>query len=201
MFVEKPVTNFNKRRPVVGVGTNDAKYRIGYVDGQEKHVKCPFYTVWKNMLHRCYHAAWQAKNITYLGCTVEESWKTFSVFRAWMETQDWQGKELDKDLLTWPNKHYGPQTCLFVTAEVNTVLSLRANDRGTCPLGVYAHTTKNGTSYVAQCSFGNGQVYLGSFKTVEEASAAYKKAKLGRIAMLAAKETNARVKQALLNLY
>ena len=41
------------------------------------------------------------------------------MFKDWMENQDWEGNQLDKDLLFEGNKVYGPKTCVFVTRMVN----------------------------------------------------------------------------------
>lgn len=181
------------RRLVYGVGNNDANYSV---------TGCPYYERWKKLLMRCFCPKYLDKQPTYVGCTIEESWKTFSVFKSWMEQQDWQNKELDKDLLCFGNKHYGPTTCLFVPKALNLLLCLRGNDRGPYPLGVSKIVMRGAHSYFqARCSFYGKTRRIGLFKTINEASAAYKQAKLAYIAELAAAEPDPRIKHALLRLH
>ncbi len=205
MFIEKPLASpGNKPKTLLyGVGINDADYSIGYKDSAGKTQSCPYYDRWRGMLSRCYSDKFHARSSTYVTCTVEDAWKTFSNFKAWMSQQDWIGKALDKDLLNWGDKHYGPDTCLFVTPLVNSLLALRGNARGAYPLGVI-RVTASGGKYVyfeAKCSMYGKQKRLGLFKTPEEAAETYRVAKLGYIAELAAVETNPKVKQALLALH
>lgn len=203
MFQERSITKqANKPRTrIYGIGINDATYYISNVMGTEK-VSCPYYETWRGMLERCYCAAFQKRNPTYVGCTVVEAWHLFSTFKAWMVTQNWQERSLDKDILFWGNKVYGPDTCLFVPKAINSVLALRGRARGPLPLGVTKITVSGGYIYYqARCSFYGKQTRIGTFKTVLEAEDAYKAAKLRYIAELAGKETDPKVKQALLALY
>ena len=110
------------KRLVYGVGINDADYvvqkweTIGYVNGKQKQKLiwiCPYYSAWKSMLKRCYSSKYQDKRPTYKGCSVSDEWLTFSVFKVWMEKQDWEGKQLDKDLLFEGNKIYSADTCVL----------------------------------------------------------------------------------------
>lgn len=67
-----------------------------------------------------------------------------------MEKQDWQGKELDKDLLVYGNKKYSAETCLFVPAEINKFIRNHSNSSRCLPAGVYFQSSSN--RYQAQCS-------------------------------------------------
>ena len=79
------------RKPVYGVGINDADYVTNpKVEGKSK--MCPYYLSWKNMLHRCYDKGHQSKFPRYIGCAVVEEWQYFMCFREWMLLQDWKGK-------------------------------------------------------------------------------------------------------------
>src|SRR5690606_1832927 len=127
------------RKLVCGVGVNDADYAIqkfetiGYVDGKQKQKLvwgCPYYRTWANMIERCYSDKTQNKNPTYKGCSVSEEWLTFSVFKNWMEKQDWEGNQLDKDLLFEGNRLYSPETCVFVSPMVNKFIIDRGAARG-----------------------------------------------------------------------
>lgn len=112
-------------RLICGVGINDAGYTVletANVDGKPKIVwRCPFYVTWSSMMQRCYNKKHQTDNRpTYIGCTVIEKWHVFSVFKKWMETQDWEGNALDKDILFYGNKIYSPKTCVFVNQMTNS---------------------------------------------------------------------------------
>ena len=88
------------------------------------------------MINRCYSINSQERNKTYTGCTVSEEWLTFSDFKAWMVTQDFERKQLDKDLLIEGNKIYSPGTCVFVSGMVNSFTIDRGASRGDCLIGV-----------------------------------------------------------------
>ena len=131
------------RKLIYGVGINDADYPtqsckiIGHVDGKQKRKllwACPFYRRWTSMLGRCYCKKFLQNSPTYQNCFVCNEWLTFSKFKAWMETQDWEGKELDKDLLSGECKVYSPETCVFVPRNVNMFMIESLSSRGECPL-------------------------------------------------------------------
>lgn len=189
----------NKRKKLIcGVGVNDADYPITcYKDG--KQVICPFYTTWVNMLVRCYDPKFQMKSQRYKGCSTVPQWHLFSNFRSWMIQEDWQGKELDKDLLVQGNKVYGPETCVFVDARVNTFIVEGTARRGEWPIGVCSFKGK----FMAQCwSVVTGkQEYLGLFKTPEEAHAAWLSYKLQQAYILAEQQSDVRVANALIARY
>ena len=203
MFVQHPVTkaSTSQRRLIQGVGINDADYLVTYKDEHGQLQTCPLYSTWASLLNRCFNPKLHAKRPSYIGCTLHEPWKTFSQFRVWMERQDWQGKHLDKDLLAWDSKHYSPSTCLFISAELNNLLTLRRNHRGDLPLGVSRTTIKGYEYFVASCSFYGKQKRLGYFKTPEDAAAKYREERLKYIAELAGREKDPRIRQALLNLH
>lgn len=190
-------------RKVYGVGINDADYvtqRNAVVDGKLKSVwRCPYYSTWAHMLQRCYSKPYLKKQPTYVGCTVVEEWKTFSNFKAWMETQDWKGRQLDKDFLVSSNKEYGPDTCVFIHGGVNKFLTDRRACRGDLPTGV----SRNGGKYSARCRnpFTKEQEYLGTFSCPEEAHLAWKSKKAEYAKRLTEEQTDERVKRVLLERY
>lgn len=186
-FIEIPASkkSLAMRKPVFGVGINDADYMTGAkVNG--KQTKCPYYKVWIRTLRRCYSEKFQENNPSYIGCSVCDDWLTFSVFKSWMEKQDWRGKEIDKDILIQGNKIYAPNNCMFVTKAINNLLTNRAAARGNCPRGVHLFKGK----YMALCGVGVGkQKYLGMFDAPEPAHEAYKKAKYKLISEIAARQS------------
>lgn len=203
MFIERlrPAGHAKNNRRVHKVGINDAPYVTGYKDENGESQRCPYYVVWAGVLERCFSETFHARRPTYKGCTLEESWKTFSNFKTWMMGQNWQGRCIDKDLISWDNKHYGPETCVFIPASLNNLLTLCPNHRGDLPLGVSKATINNQEYFIASCSFYGKQKRLGYFKTPEEAAEKYREAKLGYIHELAMAEKDPRIRQALLNLY
>ena len=164
-------------RKVHGVGFNDADYAVTPLGTDGKRVLCPFYLRWKSMLQRCRDPKWHAKNLTYLGTTVCEEWHSFMAFRSWMMEQDWEGKQLDKDIRQPGNKHYSPQTCLFVTPEINRLLNDHAALRGDLPIGV----CRDRKTYQAVVHENGKRKYLGNFHTPEQAHLAWRKAKVAII--------------------
>ena len=198
------------RKLVHGVGVNDANYAvvkfetIGYVNGKQKQKRvwaCPFYITWSGMLERCYSTKYQERRPTYTGCSVSEEWKTFSVFKSWMEKQDWQDNQLDKDLLFEGNKVYSPETCVFVSGMVNEFTIDRGAARGDCLIGVYWH--KRANKFASKCCnpFTNKQDYLGLFTSEQEAHKAWLKRKLKLAKELAAIQEDPKVAEALINRY
>ena len=163
--------------------------------------RCPFYNRWKAMLERVACLKLKAKYPTYESCTVCEEWKYFSKFKAWMGQQEWEGKSLDKDLLVKGNKHYSPETCIFVDKIVNTFVLERDGDRGAYPLGVILH--KKTGKYFAQCNdpFSSKRGYLGLFDTPEQAHEAWRKAKEEYAIQMAKLQKDPRVANALIGRY
>ena len=207
-----------KSKLVEGVGINDANYNVTdweYIGFKEdgKPLKrliwtCPYYITWKSMLGRCYNIKFQERHPTYIGCYVCDEWLLFSNFKVWMETQEWEGKELDKDLLFKGNTVYNPNTCVFISSKINSFLIERGADRGEYPIGVcYMKKQKNMVNehdkpYIAQIGDSSGKAkYLGCFATPEEAHAAWLTAKLEQAKILAAEQTDPRVAKALIERY
>ena len=204
MFIQRPISDIAVGRPrrlVYGVGINDAPYLTTYCDEHGVEHRCPIYQRWRSLIQRVACPKFKATQPTYQDCTLEPSWYTFTTFRQWMCAQDWQDKQLDKDLLVQGNKHYGPDTCVFIDQALNKLLCLRGNARGTLPLGVSRCVIRGKQHIVAHCSFYGKSKNLGYFDTPEAAAEAYRKAKLAHIAELAASETNPRIKAALLRLF
>ena len=197
------------KKLVYGVGINDADYvverketiEVNGVRKQKRVWVCHHYRAWRNMLMRCYSAKYQERWPTYKGCSVSDEWLTFSVFKCWMECQDFEGKHLDKDLLFEGNKVYSWETCVFVTSMVNLFTIDRGNDRGEWPLGVCWH--KVAGKFVSRCNnpFTKKSEHLGYFTCQLEAHQSWLKRKLVLARLLAAEQTDKRVAKALIERY
>ena len=196
------------RRLVCGVGVNDAPYStlLGY-DENGKQLRCPFYIKWKSLIARCYNpnyweqrtAAGYLKNANYEGCTVVEEWHTFSNFKAWMEKQDWEGNQLDKDLLFPWNTVYGPDTCIFVPPRINFLL---IEHKSKYMAGVQRLSNGRYWSQFRDPNHTPGQrkyIYCGTFDTELEAHKAYIKYKSQYILDMAKDVEDSRIKNALIN--
>ncbi len=114
-----------------------------------------------------------------------------------MEKQDWQGKDLDKDILFHGNKVYSAMACVFVSSEINKLLNSNDSARGEYKLGVYFKKENN--KFLARCSDGAGKrIHLDYYKNEDEAHEAYKKYKYKLISDIASQQTEP-LKSAMLN--
>lgn len=173
-------------RLVHGFGINDADYVVQIrktISGTGNKRKrklvwvCPFYNRWVGMIQRCYSVRTQRLLPCYVGSSVCDEWKYFSNFKAWMETQDWDGKELDKDILRIGNKQYGPDTCCFVNQHINTLFTVNDAKRGDYPIGVSLHTRNKTKPYEARLSSFNKRISLGYYETPQLTHKAWQLAK------------------------
>jgi len=200
IFIITPANNqslASRERKVCGVGINDANYMTSRKNSDGKYSRCPFYQVWKSMLERCYSEKYQRKQQSYLGCSVKKEWLTFMVFRDWMERQDWQGKQLDKDLKIVGNKIYGADSCVFITRKINNLIAYKTKKDTNYPTGVYLCKTTNRLK--AQCCV-NGKVKsLGYFSDAESASSAYIDLKKSLIERAASLPENKYIRSHLMN--
>lgn len=149
------------RTLIRGIGINDADY----VTHDDVGTTCQYYRIWKGMLDRSYEK----------GTPITEGWHRFSTFKAWMETQDWEGKELDKDLLGHHTIGYSPETCCFLPRSLNSFMQDRRKTNSVYPIGVSATKTKYGVPrYKAFACADGGQNYLGVYDTPEQAHEAWR---------------------------
>ena len=163
--------------------------------GNGKAVILPEYTQWSHMKRRCKtDGDYQTQFPSYLGCTYVPEWKSYDVWLEWARQQvgflcrDEKGKlyENDKDILFKGNKIYSPDTCVFVSQELNKFLTDSLSARGGYPIGVCLRGDIG--KFVAQLSIGSKR-YLGCFDTPTEAFQAYKVAKESKAKELAIKYT------------
>jgi len=156
------------KKKICNFGFNDS-----IEDVRSTHDNYLIYAIWVSMIHRCYNPNVQVKMPTYIGCVVDERWRSFSSFREWVSERDWKGKHLDKDLLS-PNGHkkYGPDTCVFIDSEINQFMKgdqKQGVDNG-LPAGV--HWSSRSKKYVAQ-SGSKPRKHLGYFNCPDSAHSAY----------------------------
>ncbi|QGH72580.1 MAG: transcription factor [Myoviridae sp. ctThM1] len=194
-----------KTKLVEGVGINDADYKTSKyekIDGVKVQVwRCPFYQTWKGMLQRCYNKKFQNRRRSYNGCSVHPEWFLFSNFKAWMETQDWEGKELDKDLLLRGNKLYSPENCVFISKSLNLFIVENKQTRGKLPIGVVWYKKIQKYRATCRCPFTGTKKHLGFYEDAEEAHKAWLRFKSDTAVLLAKEESDPKISKALIDYY
>lgn len=165
-----------KTKLVYGVGHNDSNYPVTRYDGDMRQSwVCPFYSVWKSMLFRCYH-----QKGAYFGVvSVSDEWRVFSNFKAWMEKQDWENKELDKDLYGGSGV-YSERSCCFISKKMNTFVS-SLNTEKPYLSGFYyvkSRKSKNYMCVVSDMSRKSNKRTVGYFCSAEDANKAFWKEKI-----------------------
>jgi len=189
MFINIPATDHSYllRKRIYGIGINDADYVTNpTVNG--KKIACPYYQKWKEMMVRCYSVKFQSKNPSYIGCRVSKEWHFFMKFREWMDSQEWVGKELDKDIISPGNKLYSPRLCCFVDSSINKLLCASNASRGDHPLGVSFN--KESGRFRAEIRLLGKPKFLGYFDTSEAASSEYARVKATHILGIARDQTD-----------
>lgn len=142
------------------------------------------------MIGRCYHRT-ENRKIAYKrydGCSVSDFFKYYSNFYEWANKQKGFGVsefDLDKDLLFKGNKIYSEDRCVFLPSEINTAIQANRSDRGKYPIGVSFN--KRDKLFTSRMRRGNKYIYIGAYKTPEEAFANYKVEKESYLKHLAEK--------------
>ncbi|MHA3546026.1 hypothetical protein [Yersinia enterocolitica] len=130
------------------------------------------YIKWSSMLKRCYDTAWIEKyRPTYIGASVSERWLTFSNFYNDYQTGFFDGAVLDKDILFYGNKHYSPETCVWVPENINLIVVCNPSENHL--FGV----TANKNSYSSSITITGETVTLGKFPTELDAHREWQSAK------------------------
>lgn len=133
------------------------------------------YHKWFDMLKRCYDERFHEKQPTYKDCEVYREWHNFQNFAKW-HTENYYTIEdevmcLDKDILNKGNKIYSPETCIYAPKSINSFFMSRRKSKDNLPYGI----SKYKDDYVARIRDKNKEhIYLGRFKTLEEAFLKYK---------------------------
>ena len=175
---------YGVRRPICGVGINDADYSITY---------CPYYKKWRSIIQKCYGYNTK-KNKGYVVC---DEWIIFSNFKKWMEVQDWENKQLDKNILSPNNKIYSPEYCIFVDFKTANLINLGKKKKYNFPIGI-SYNKKDGRY---QCSCNTSEkTNFGYYKTAIEAHKYWQLSKSKYILEVADKQNDVKVKNALVRI-
>lgn len=166
-----------KRKPLHGVGVNDAEYMTNPMANDVK-LRDPAYYTWADMLERAYSERFHKKYPTYVGVTVCKEWHSFSVFRAWWLDNHQDGLNLDKDLLVVGNREYSHRSCLYIPQWLNKFTIDSGAARGELPIGV-SFCKQTGLYQSHCCNQITGKRHkLGLFNTPEAAHEAWRRYKL-----------------------
>ena len=161
-----------------------ARPASSYVDG--KQVQTREYSVWKAMMQRQKQGY---KNRGYEGVTVVGDFNNYDQFYDWLIQQVGYGEkddkghpfQLDKDLLG-DGLTYSKQHCLLLPREINNATIKPKTSKG-LPTGVYKMTNR----FTCRISRYNIDSTIGCYDSVEDASEAYRKAKVDYLKALAEK--------------
>lgn len=139
--------------------------------------KHPAYSVWTDMLRRCYgESSNRLERYKLRGVTVSDNFKKFQYFAKWYDSQHKPTTEtfsLDKDILGKSLKVYSEETCCLIPKKLNNVLTLSNKVRGDLPCGVSYH--KRDKKFSSTCCRGDKKkIWLGSYYSAEEAFDVYK---------------------------
>ena len=174
-----------------GIGINDMDYDVfkRLPDGKVWH--CPIYRAWSNMLTRVTHKEKKYSyeydenfGQSYFEVGVCEEWKTFSNFHKWYSSQDWEGRQLDKDLLG-DGTLYSPETCCLIPAQVNITLTANRRSRKGNSRTEMIGTTKISNKYYWYVNYKALVYRKGSTYSEKEAHSLWQKYKAETIRLCA----------------
>ncbi|AQN32293.1 putative DNA binding protein [Pseudoalteromonas phage PHS21] len=117
-----------------GFGVNDANYKV---TNRKAGWVCPYYKKWRSMINRCYSPRYHLGKPTYINDTVCPEWELFSEFKSWMESHEWNGLELDKDVIDFGNRTYSPDACCFIPRSVNSFVKTNSKSSNSGFIGVH----------------------------------------------------------------
>lgn len=134
------------------------------------------YRIWTQIKQRCSNPSIWKKYPRYEGCVIDSQWDDFHQFVIDYHSMVGYGlpkRHIDKDIIIKGNQIYGPDTCILVPEQINTLLTSSHGSRGKYPLGVSYEDGR----FIAKIRIHNRRKYLGCYPTMEDAFQAYKIAK------------------------
>ena len=169
--------SISMRKPVFGVGINDADYMQQPVVGGSR-MTCPAYRAWKAILMRCYDKRFHKKEPSYIGVLMSDEWHSFMAFRAWWVNNYAEGFHIDKDIIG-DGSMYSRESCIYIPRWLNAFIIAPEKASNECSTGVSIYT-RNSKKFVAQCNnpITGQREFLGYFNCNEDARRAYVKRKI-----------------------
>lgn len=175
-----PTTYGNFKKGQIKNPYDRTVYGVGYLGTGEYYCwegnkPTVYYTVWENMLCRCYHEKDRHLHPAYEECTTSDIWHGLQNFGQWYkensyDTGDGGRLHIDKDILYKNNKIYSPETCLMVPQRINMIFMTKSRDRDS-DLPNAINRCKSGFQVMY-----NGKS-LGISKTLDKAVEVYESAK------------------------
>jgi hypothetical protein len=138
---------------------------------EQNNNKIKEYSIWTDILRRCYSDKYKYTFIAYKNCTVSEEWKNYSNFYKWYKENLYKCTdelEVDKDILSIGKKIYSKETCLLIPREINRFCE--ASKMGGCYLTI-------NNRWSARLHHKSEHIHIGNFKTFEEAEIEFLKRK------------------------
>lgn len=130
-------------------------YGVGCLGELFSNSKEQSYTIWRNMMRRCYFNN-SKENPSYVDTVVCDEWHNYSNFKKWFNEAYYIFKsdslELDKDLIGHGNI-YSPTTCCFLPKKINMLLETR-RDNAYIPYGIH----KRGELYYVEL-YGRSKIH------------------------------------------
>lgn len=149
---------------------------------------------WDDTRTRCY-GNHEGCNVSYIGVSVDPIWDNYQNFAEWATNylKDMNPNvkyNIDKDILQWkvPNneKIYSPETCCFIPEEINQALvNIQDPKRPTNSNKVLGVFETANHKYAVRSRKDGKNATIGTYNTIEEASAVYKNYKETKIRDLA----------------
>ena len=132
------------------------------------------YTVWREMLRRCYDKSYEYKKLSYKNCTVCDEWLCYETFERWFDENYYECNdklELDKDLKYKNNKVYSSENCILIPYKINNLFinCFKGNDN----IGVSKRNDLKTKPFCAYININGKLKNLGYYKTKEEAQSVY----------------------------
>ena len=169
------------------------KSKAAMWDGVLYQCKTRGFRLWNDLVYRTIHPSHTHTEgrRSKLYAESVNLFEDFDTFVEWcLEQHGYMNREvngkfwqLDKDLLVSGNKNYGPDFCVFLPNDVNSLFVTGRSQKSESglPLGVSLYQ-RDSNQFIAQCQTnGTRNGYLGKFSTVNEAHAEWQKAKIGEI--------------------
>ncbi len=161
---------------IYGFGVNDMP-GISSRSKLEKDRK--IYSIWFNMIQRCYSSLVSKKYSSYKNCSVCKEWSHLSAFYEWASIRYKVGMELDKDILSKSGGAlYSPESCVFVPMIINRFLVNTKPKNKDGLMGTYLRPktgrflSQVGNPYTGKCE------YIGSYSNEIEGHIAWAEKKL-----------------------
>ena len=190
------------RTMVCGFGINDSTEPscIKLPNGRYKAI-AP-YTVWADMIARCYSKKALARWPQNIGSSVAEEWRSLKTFSNWYDDQEAEkGWILTKSIVYPDAKVYSPDTCLMAPKIFSAFFNQGRNRKSCGKIGARKIEVNGRHQVQIKNTIANKSEHLGCFDTNEEAHEAYKNRKREIALELAAIAPNKKIADAIIARY